>query len=257
MLDKTAEAVLRPGSGRRALRLDVVKIPAHVSLVKYLNSGWIGHVDDGSVGELAVHHIPVATATAKPSGAGESWRYRLAVVKFGGNAYRLIYVAKNLTKDTDKSFRQLIRSFRKLTERDKTAQPLRPKVVEVMPGETVKSLAARTIFSDHQVGRFRLLNGLEPGAKLKPGKLVKILPVDTTATSSRREQPAPQFVVSGRDLKWLRDDPPGPCAAGSSPLQGERGYPHITRKERTRRYRKGGSRRRSSARRGTRSHSGP
>ncbi len=50
------------------------------------------------------------------------------------------------------------------------AKPLHLKVVKVAPGDTVEKLASRMAVPDRQVERFRVLNGLDPGDKLKPGQ---------------------------------------------------------------------------------------
>jgi predicted Zn-dependent protease len=55
------------------------------------------------------------------------------------------------------------------------AKALRLKITEVMPGDTVDRLAARMGGLDHPVERFRVLNGLDAGARLKPGERVKTL----------------------------------------------------------------------------------
>ncbi len=43
------------------------------------------------------------------------------------------------------------------------------------PGDTVEKLAGRMAVADRAVERFRVLNGLEPGDKLKPGTEAKIV----------------------------------------------------------------------------------
>jgi len=47
--------------------------------------------------------------------------------------------------------------------------------VTVAPGDTIDKLASRMAVPDRAVERFRVLNGLEPGDKLKPGSEVKIV----------------------------------------------------------------------------------
>ena len=49
------------------------------------------------------------------------------------------------------------------------------KLVGVEPGDTVERLAARMAVADHQVERFRVLNGLDAGQKPKTGDQVKIV----------------------------------------------------------------------------------
>ena len=55
------------------------------------------------------------------------------------------------------------------------ARPQRLKVVEVKPGDTVEKFAHRMASSDRAAERFRVLNGLEPGDRLKSGSEVKIV----------------------------------------------------------------------------------
>ncbi len=55
------------------------------------------------------------------------------------------------------------------------AKPLRLKVVTVAPGDTVERLAGKMAVADRAVERFRVLNGLEPGDRVKPGNKVKIV----------------------------------------------------------------------------------
>ena len=173
VLDNTAQAVLgmKEGAGQ-ALRLDVVKVPAEQSLIEYLNSGWIENIENGSVEELAVNGFPAATATA----TGEQWAFRLYVIRFGSEVYRFIFAAKSRTGETDRTFREAIQTFRRLSLREiRSTKPLRLKIVKVQPGDTVEALATRMALLDHQVERFRVLNGLDSSERLKAGDLVKII----------------------------------------------------------------------------------
>jgi predicted Zn-dependent protease len=172
-LDNTAKAVLGlKDGGAQAIRLDVVEIPAEQSLTGYLNSGWIENVEDGSVEELEINGFPAATASAR----GEQWAFRLYAVRFGSEVYRFIFAAHGRTAETDRSFRDSIDSFRRLSLAEvQTVKPLRLKVVKVGPGDTVESLSSRMAMIDRQTDRFRVLNGLEPNDRPKPGDLVKIV----------------------------------------------------------------------------------
>jgi predicted Zn-dependent protease len=55
------------------------------------------------------------------------------------------------------------------------AKPLRLQVVTVGPSDTVEKLAGKMAVIDHAIERFRALNGLDPGDRLKPGSQVKIV----------------------------------------------------------------------------------
>ena len=173
-LDNTAQAVLGvKDGGDEAMRLDVVAVPADQTLTAYLTSGWLEHVDPGSVADIKINAFPAATATAK----GPEWTFRLYVVRFGSDIYRFIYASRNFTPETDAGFRASIESFRRLTQAEVTAaRPLHLKIVTVKPGETAESIAARHMaHADHPAERFRVINGLAQTARLKTGEQVKVL----------------------------------------------------------------------------------
>jgi len=172
-LDNTAQAVLGiKDGGNQAFRLDVVRVPAEQSLTDYLNSGWIENVDAKSIEEHPINGFAAATATAK----GDQWAFRLYAVRFGSDVYRFIFATKHKTPETDRAFRESVGTFRRMTlaESD-AAKPLRLKVITVQAGDTIDKLAAKMEIVDRPLERFRVLNGLEPGEKLKPGDQAKIV----------------------------------------------------------------------------------
>ena len=157
-LDNTAQAVLglKDGGGE-AMRLDVVSVPAEQSLPDYLKSGWMENVDPASVEEFTVNGFPAATATAN----GEQWSFRLFAVRFGSDVYRFIFAAKNMTPQIDRSFRESIVTFRRMSLKESSeVKPLHVKIVTVGAHDTVERLARRMAASDHALDRFRVLNGL-------------------------------------------------------------------------------------------------
>jgi len=172
-LDNTAQAVFGvKDNGAQALRLDVVKVPAEQTLPEYLNAGWIENIEPKSIEEMTVGGFPAATATAK----GEQWTFRLYVVRFGDSVYRIIYAAKNRTEAVDKSFRNSLSTFRRMTAQEiEGAQPLKLKIVEVKRDDTVEKLARHMAVNDRNVERFRVLNGLGEKDRIKPGDRVKVV----------------------------------------------------------------------------------
>ncbi len=172
VLDNTAQAVLgvKEGGGQ-ALRVDVVAVPAELKLSEYLTSGWIENIDPKSIEELTINGFQSATATAK----GDQWSFRLYAVRFGSEVYRFIFASKSTSKDVDRSFRESVGSFRRMTVAEsQAARPQRIKVVTAAPGDTVERLAKSMATKDHQLERFRILNGLAPGQRINPGDQVKI-----------------------------------------------------------------------------------
>jgi predicted Zn-dependent protease len=172
-LENTAQAVLGVrDSGNLALRLDVVRVPAEQTLGQYLASGWIENVDDKSIEEFEINGLPTATALAK----GDQWSFRLYAIRFGGEVYRFIFAAKQLTPDADRAFRYSVTTFRRMSESEiSQARPLRMHVVTVQHGDTAERIAGRMPLVDRPLERFLIINGLDPGDPLKPGDRVKIV----------------------------------------------------------------------------------
>ena len=172
-LDNTAQAVLglKDGGGE-AMRLDVVSVPAEQSLSDYLKSGWMENVEQPTVEDITLNGFPAATAAAK----GDSWSFRLYAVRFGSEVYRFIFATKNRSEQADRSFREAVNSFRRLSLREiQQIHPLRLQVVTVGTDDTVEKLARRMATPDLPLERFRVLNGLTANDRLRPGDTVKIV----------------------------------------------------------------------------------
>jgi predicted Zn-dependent protease len=172
-LDNTAQAVLgvRDGGGQ-AMRVDAVRVPAEQTLAAYLTSGWIENIDPKTIEEITINGLSSATATAK----GDQWVFRLYAVRFGTDVYRFIFATKRMNAEVDRIFREAVGTFRRMTVAEsQAAKPLHMRIVTVGPGETVERLAARMAAPDHQLERFRVLNGLAPHERVNPGDEVKLV----------------------------------------------------------------------------------
>ena len=172
-LDNTAQAVIgvREG-GAQAMRFDVVRVPGEQSLGDYLNSGWMENVDKASTEELTINGFPAASATAH----GDAWQFKVYALRFGTDVYRFIFAAKQKTTESERNARETVNSFRRLTlDEIQSARPLRIKVINVQPGDTVESLSHRMAGVDRPADRFRIINGLEAHAQVKARDRVKIV----------------------------------------------------------------------------------
>jgi predicted Zn-dependent protease len=172
-LDNTAQAVIgvREG-GNQAMRFDVVRVPSEQTLSDYLNSGWMENVDKATTEELSINGFPAASAIAH----GDQWQFRVYALRFGSDVYRFIFAAKQKTNESERNARDTVNSFRRLTLAEiQAARPLRIKVITVQPGDTVESLSHRMNGVDRPLERFRVLNGLEANATVKPRDRVKIV----------------------------------------------------------------------------------
>lgn len=73
-------------------------------------------------------------------------------------------------------FQPLIESVRRLGPAEATAaKPLRVRVLKAKVGDTPEGLARQMAFSDNQLERFLVLNGLERGATLRAGDRIKVI----------------------------------------------------------------------------------
>jgi predicted Zn-dependent protease len=172
-LDNTAQAVIgvREG-GTQAMRFDVARVSSEQSLGDYLTSGWIDDVDKTTVEDLTVSGFPAATAIAR----GEQWRFRIYALRFGSDVYRFVFASKTKNGEGDRSFRETVNTFRRLTLAEtQAARPLRLKVITVQPGDTVESLSHRMAGVDRQLDRFRILNGLDAKSTVKARDRVKVV----------------------------------------------------------------------------------
>jgi predicted Zn-dependent protease len=172
-LDNTAQAVIgvREG-GTQAMRFDVVRVPAEQSLGDYLNSGWMENVDKSSTEDVTINGFPAASAVAH----GDQWQFKIYALRFGSDVYRFIFAAKQKTTESERNARETVGSFRRLTLDDiQAARPLRIRVINVQPGDTVESLSHRMAGVDRPAERFRILNGLEAHAQVKARDRVKIV----------------------------------------------------------------------------------
>jgi predicted Zn-dependent protease len=170
-LDNSAQAVTGIGPNDTALRLDAAKVPASQSLADYLSSGWIEGLIPGTIEPTTINGFQVASAIARSG----DWNFRITVIRFGAEVYRVIFGAKTLTPDIDAAFRASMESFRRLTpaETRDLKQP-RIKIVKVGFGDSSVALGGRMGRSDDGVALFRLLNGLETGEDLPFGSYAKI-----------------------------------------------------------------------------------
>lgn len=172
-LENTSQAVLgATQTGREALRLDAVRIPADQSLGQYLSSGWIDGVEINTVESLTVNGFSAATAVAR----GDQWSFRMFAIRFGSDVYRLIFAARELTPELDKQFRAAADTFRRVSSGEAdTVKPLRVRIVQVGLGDNVEKIAGKMQVPDRPVERFLILNGLDANARLKYGEKVKII----------------------------------------------------------------------------------
>ncbi len=171
-IDNSAAAVTATGPGDTAMRFDGVALASNVTLDAYLRSGWVAGLDPASIrtGQIGGRDAAFARASA------DGWQFDVAVVRDGGQVYRLLTAAPASSTALDSVARAVSGSFRFLSPAEKEAlKPLRIRVVTVAAGQTVGTLAAQMNGVDRKLELFQVLNALKPGASVSPGDKVKII----------------------------------------------------------------------------------
>jgi predicted Zn-dependent protease len=172
VLENSSQAVLGVAEGgAEALRLDSVRAPQNKSLTDYVTSGWIDGLLDSSIQSTEINGMPAVLANAR---AGE-WNFRVAVIAYHDDFYRIIFAVKALTPEADERFSKSIATFAPMTPEDAArAQPLRLRRAMAGPLDTADSMAAKMMGLDRPLDQFLLLNGLE-GPALKLDETYKIV----------------------------------------------------------------------------------
>jgi predicted Zn-dependent protease len=127
---------------------------------------------------ITINGLEAATGVSAVQAQDGMLDVRLVAIRVDpATLYRLIFVSRRAdTAQLNEPYRRATYSFRRRTEREaQGAQPPRIRVVRVQPGDTVESLAQRMPIADLPASRFRVLNGLAPGAQPKAGDRVKII----------------------------------------------------------------------------------
>jgi predicted Zn-dependent protease len=172
-LENTPQAVLgATANGKEALRLDAVKVSGLLAMTAYVAQGWVEGIAQETVEELQINGFDAATAVAR----GEQWSFRLYAIRFGNDVYRIAFAARSLTPQLEAAFKQAAFTFRRVpVEEAQAIKPLKIRIHRVVAGDTPERLASRMAYADRKLERFLALNGLNKGARLVPGDLVKIV----------------------------------------------------------------------------------
>lgn len=104
---------------------------------------------------------------------------RVALIRVARNTYHFLGIAKNnqITPEQDRAFVEIIRSFRPMTAKDRTADYVKEIYFERLePGETFESMAKDSGLDDlHAELELRVLNGYYPDGEAEPGTWIKKL----------------------------------------------------------------------------------
>lgn len=165
-------AVTLTGPSDVATRFDAAVLSPTKSLTKYLKSGWINGLINETVREETLNGLPSATALA----AADGWRFRILVIRNGGQLYRFITAAPQSNLQIQAVSKKITGSLRVLSDKEIAAlSPLRIKIVTAGKRDTLGSLTQRMRGVGNRVKLFKVLNSLGPGVKVRPGQQYKIV----------------------------------------------------------------------------------
>jgi predicted Zn-dependent protease len=147
-------------------------------LVTYVQSQWNPKAKISDLQRININGMEAATGIAQGTVSNQPATFRLIAVRFPDNhVYRFLFAAPtNRFQAMDSAFGATANSFRQLAANEATGyKPMRIRVVEVKPGDTIDSLAASMVVPDAKVDWFKVLNRLDQGQPLQAGQLVKIV----------------------------------------------------------------------------------
>jgi len=169
-LENTRSAVLgTTQDGSRRLLFDQIDAKEGQTLDAVLKASWNDAFDPAGFESREVAGHPAAFALSR----GKDWTFRLAAIRIGDSTYRMIMAGKG-GADPDAAFRHWTATLAPVSPDAVVLRPLRLQVVQATsPG--AEDLARRMAVPDRALDRFLVLNGLERGAQLVPGRSYKIV----------------------------------------------------------------------------------
>lgn len=131
-------------------------------------------VTPSGIQRTTVNGLPAAYGTARVASGNGQVDVTVFAYEFARDrAYHFLAITPAGQSNT---FNSMFSSMRRITTQE--AGSVIPRVVDIVTvrsGDTVASLASRMAYTDNQVERFRVLNGLSSNATLTAGQKVKIV----------------------------------------------------------------------------------
>jgi len=133
-----------------------------------------GRHEMGQTQRTRINGLPAVILPARATSGGEPVDLTVVAYAAGGDtAYSFIAMTP---AGLAGMFDPMFDSFRRLSSADAAVGGgSRIAVVEVKPGDTPESMARRMAAGGDRMGRFLMLNALEPGEPLRPGSQVKLV----------------------------------------------------------------------------------
>ncbi|MEZ5848800.1 MAG: M48 family metalloprotease [Geminicoccaceae bacterium] len=162
----------------RTIIFDMGKLESGTSLTRYSAKDWadMGKLDDVESVRLE-SGLDAAIGRGKVKlNNGTAEAGFVAIGGRDGTVYRFVLVTGRFGSDDRRALLSTANSFRQLSASEAARlKPLRIQIVEVRPGDSIDSLAARMEIEDLPREQFITINGLDRGHELRAGDKVKLL----------------------------------------------------------------------------------
>lgn len=175
LINRPSEVVARGPEGA-AIKYDVGPAPSGGNMVRYIRDHWAAQIDIRDVQRIDVNGRRGATGVIRGVQNGQA-DVRLAAIYYRKQVHRFTFlIPRRFGNRLDQSVQTTIYSFHSLRrDQVKEFRGQRLQIHEVQPGESPRRLARRMPFTDLQLDRFLVLNGLTAEARLSVGRKVKLV----------------------------------------------------------------------------------
>ncbi len=173
-------------NGARAVGINGQSGQAQLTLAQYNGSletyianvfaklgGQSAQIRPSAIQRTTVNGLPAAYGTARTNTSNGPVDVTVFAYEFSRD--RAYHFQAITAAGRGSVFNPMFASMRRITASE--ARRVVPRVIDVVtvgPRDTVQSLASRMAYSDAQVDRFRVLNGLSGNATVRPGQMVKL-----------------------------------------------------------------------------------
>ena len=174
----SARSIIAFGPKGVRIIFDRARKPSDGPVKFYLTRVWARNLDLQEVEAIRINGLEAATGVTRIDTNKGRRDVRLVAIRMN---LQTIYRFLLLTPPADTAkmslpLRRTTYSFRTLNESEARAlKPLRLRIVQVRPGDTVRTLAERMPFGEFRRERFEVLNGLAHNQPVVAGRRVKLV----------------------------------------------------------------------------------
>ena len=169
--------VVATGASGAVIVFDMAANKGNADAFSYLTQSWLqNEVQEAE--RITVNGMNAATAAFPGNVNGAPVTIRVVAIQWGPNHFARFQLAipKNASSAMIEELKSASYSFHRLSDAEKASlKPYRVQIVTAGAGDTVASLSARMVLDNLKEERFRVLNGIAPGANVTPGQKYKII----------------------------------------------------------------------------------